>query len=88
MTHVSLVPVTSFRSATHSYGLPEAIELGKALNQLQPHVIVYGIEGKAFDAGTGLSIDVERAAERVVQIIVREVGGRSRRFSHRVLYNL
>jgi len=88
MTHVSLVPVTSFRSTTYSYGLPDAIELGKALNELAPHVIVYGIGGKAFDEGTGLSIDVERAAEEVVQKIVKEVGGRNRRFSHRVLYSL
>ena len=75
MTHVSLVPVTSFRSTIHSYGLPEAIELGKALNVLPRHLIVYCIEGKGFGVGMGLSPDVERAAERVVQSIVKEVWG-------------
>jgi hydrogenase maturation protease len=65
----------SFRGTTHNYGLPEAIELGKAMNLLPPHVVVYGIEGKRFDAGMGLSIDVETAAEGVVQSIVKEVLG-------------
>ena len=63
----------SFRGSTHNYGLPEAIELGKTLNLLPHHVIVYGIEGKRFDAGRGLSLDVETAAKGVVQSIVKEV---------------
>jgi hydrogenase maturation protease len=45
------------------------------MNLLPPHVVVYGIEGKRFDAGMGLSIDVETAAEGVVQSIVKEVLG-------------
>ncbi len=65
----------SFRGTTHNYGLPEAIELAKALNSLPRRLIVYGIEGKRFDAGRGLSIDVETAAEGVVQSIVKEVWG-------------
>jgi hydrogenase maturation protease len=68
-------PSESFRLNTHNYGLPEAIEIGKALNSLPPHVIVYGIEGKRFDVGMGLSPDVETAAEGVVQSIVKEVWG-------------
>jgi hydrogenase maturation protease len=63
----------SFGGTTHSYGLPEAIELAKILNQFPPHVIVYAIEAKRFDEGMGLSPEVERAAEEVVQKIVKEV---------------
>lgn len=72
-TQMESPELQSFRGTTHHYGLPEAIELAKALNILPPQVIVYGIEGKGFHAGTGLSIDVKRAAERVVHSIVREV---------------
>ena len=64
-----------FSGTTHDYGLREAIELGKALNSLPRRVIVYGIEGKRFDAGRGLSIDVETAAGGVVQSIAKEVWG-------------
>ena len=63
----------SFRGTTHNYGLPEAIELGKALKVLPRHLIVYGIEGKSFGVEMGLSPEVEGAAEGVVQSIVKEV---------------
>lgn len=72
-THMESPGNQSFKGTTHHYGLPEAIELGKALNVLPPHLIVYCVEGKSFGAGLGLSPDVERAAERVVQSIVKEV---------------
>jgi hydrogenase maturation protease len=40
---------------THAFSLADAIELGRALGQLPPRLIAYGIEGADFSAGTGLS---------------------------------
>lgn len=55
-----------FRFSTHAFGIAEAIELARALNHLPERCIVYGIEGRSFAAGVGLSPEVERAVEQVV----------------------
>lgn len=47
--------------STHAFGVSEAIELGRVLGTLPPHILVYGIEGACFDAGTELSAEVEAA---------------------------
>jgi hypothetical protein len=43
-------------------GVAEAIELARALGALSRSLVVYGIEGKNFAAGVGLSYEVEKAA--------------------------
>jgi hydrogenase maturation protease len=58
-------------TSTHAVGLAEAIELARALGRLPPHVIVYGIEGRAFAAGDRVSAPVAAAVDRVVA----ELGG-------------
>lgn len=68
------LPGRFFRTSTHAVNLAEAIELARALNQLPRRLIVYGIEGQAFEAGVGLSADVESAVEDVVERIVEEIG--------------
>jgi len=69
----SVEPIpTHFRSSssTHAVGLSDAIELARALGRLPARVVVFGIEGRYFDAGCGLSEDVRAAiaplAERVL----------------------
>ena len=54
-------------SSTHALGLAEAVELARSLGRLPRRVLVYGIEGAAFDYGTGLSPEVESAVGRVVE---------------------
>ena len=49
------------RGSTHALGVAEAIELGRALGRLPRRLLVFGIEGGSFDAGAGLSPEVERA---------------------------
>jgi hydrogenase maturation protease len=62
------LPSRLLRSAsTHALGVAEAVELGRALDRLPPRLLVYGIEGRAFEAGAGLAPAVERAVERVVE---------------------
>ena len=55
--------------STHSFGLPQAIELARALKCLPPRVIVYGIEALSFDTGAALSTEVEIASHKVVSLI-------------------
>ena len=67
------IPQGFFRYSTHTFGLAEAIELARALVRLPASMIVYGIEGKSFDAGEELSEEVERAAGEVAERVLREI---------------
>jgi hydrogenase maturation protease len=67
------IPTGFFHYSTHAFSLAEAIELGRSLNQLPPHLMVYGIEGENFAAGVGLSHPVEQAVEQVVERAATEV---------------
>lgn len=59
-------------ASTHSFGLAEAIEMARALQQLPAHCVVYGIEGQNFAAGIELSPAVEQAVDGVVERIRSE----------------
>jgi hydrogenase maturation protease len=67
------IPTKFFHYSTHAFSVAEAIELARALNRLPPCLIVYGIEGKSFEAGIGLSPEVEGAAQNVVKRLVRDI---------------
>jgi len=66
-------PKELFRYSTHAFGVAAAIELGRALDKLPRRLLVYGIEGKDFEAGTGLTPDVERAVAKATTQILHEV---------------
>jgi hydrogenase maturation protease len=70
-------------SSTHAVGVGEAIELARALGRLPERVLVFGVEARRLDAGTGLSEEVERTLGRLADAVLREarelaanVGGR------------
>jgi hydrogenase maturation protease len=67
------LPASYSFSSTHAFGVAEAIQLARTLDQLPASLVVYGIEGKNFVAGTGLSPEVERAVGEVVGLVEREV---------------
>jgi hydrogenase maturation protease len=67
------LPGDLFRTSTHHLGLAEAVELARALGRLPERVVVYGIEGADFDAGGGLTNEVDAAAERVSAAVRKEV---------------
>ena len=67
------IPIKFFHYSTHAFGVAEAIELARVLNQLPPHLIVYGIEGKCFDAGVELSFEVEKAAQEIVIRVQQDI---------------
>jgi hydrogenase maturation protease len=67
------IPAKFFRFSSHSFGVAEAIELARALNQLPSRLIVFGIEGRAFETGIGISPEVVDTARTVVRAVAQEV---------------
>lgn len=59
------LPARCVRSSTHAFGVPEAIELARALDRLPARLEVYAIEGASFRAGDRLSPAVDRAVEQL-----------------------
>jgi hydrogenase maturation protease len=69
------VPRAFARSSTHHLGLPEAIELARAVDRLPERLVVYGIDGANFETGSRLSPEVERCIPGAVDAIRQEVLG-------------
>jgi len=67
------IPRDLLRYSTHRFSVADAIELARALHTLPSQVIVYGIEGSDFQAGAGLSPEVEKAVRRVVEVVLGEL---------------
>jgi hydrogenase maturation protease len=67
------VPASFFHYSTHAFSAAEAVELARALGQLPPRLIIYGVEGKDFRAGTALSPEVAAAVEEVLCRIEGEI---------------
>ncbi len=59
-------------SSTHAVGVGEAIELARALHRLPERVVLFGVEGRRFDAGSGLSKEVEAVAGELADAVLRE----------------
>jgi hydrogenase maturation protease len=57
--------------STHAFGLAEAIQLGRVLRRLPKRLMVYGIQGRSFAPGAGLTPAVERAADRLARLLLR-----------------
>jgi hydrogenase maturation protease len=53
-------------SSTHAVGVAEALELARELGSLPERVLLYGIEGRCFDAGVTLSDEVLAALPALV----------------------
>jgi hydrogenase maturation protease len=68
--------------STHWLGVAEAIELARSLNRLPCRLEVYGIEGHCFDLGTGVSLEIQHAADKVVRRILTRIAHQAdRRFA-------
>lgn len=63
-----------FSHSTHAINAMDTIELARALGELPPRVIIYGVEVGQVGAGAELSPSVVRAVEDAALEIVREVG--------------
>jgi len=71
--HAGPVPGSFFHRSTHAISVADAIELSRSLGELPPHFVLYGIEGKSFEAGVGLSPEVERAVQEVEEAVLEEL---------------
>lgn len=60
-----------FHYSTHRFGLAEAVETARALDLLPARLRIYGIEGRDFGAGIGLSDPVERTARQLLHELAR-----------------
>ena len=67
------IPQELFRFSTHAMSVAEAIELARTLALLPPKLVVYGIEGKDFRTGAGLSPEVERGVPELVEQVLQEL---------------
>jgi hydrogenase maturation protease len=63
------LPRAELQCSTHAFGLYEAVELARTLDQLPHKLLIYGIEGKHFAPGAQPSGEVEKAVELVAQQI-------------------
>ena len=77
--HRRSLPTNFFHYSTHAFGVAEALEVARALNQLSAKLIVYGIEGKNYSAGLTLSREVETAIPEVVNLIFHELASSDER---------
>ena len=64
--------------STHALGLPEAVELARALGRLPERLLVFGIEGARFEAGSRALPQVERAAGEVAEEIAARMERRNK----------
>lgn len=71
--HRDALPGGLFQGSSHAFGLVQAVELGRTLHELPRQLVVYGVEGVDYAAGTGLSTVVEAAAERLVERLLAEL---------------
>ena len=65
------LPARTGIPSTHGLGLPEALELARALGVLPRRCVVYAIEGRSYAAGEPLSAPVRTAVESVARRIER-----------------
>ncbi len=71
--HQKPLPAQPFLGSTHAFGLYEAVELARSLNQLPQRLVVYGIEGQNFRAGTKVSGAITQAVAAVTRSVLEEI---------------
>lgn len=59
--------------STHAFGVPQAVELARALGRLPRNIRFIGVEGESFDAGEDLSPAISNAKEIVVAEILNSL---------------
>lgn len=67
------LPAALLRSSSHSLGLAEAVELGRALRRLPDELTVYCVLGRAFEPGSPLSPEVAATVDRVARTALAEL---------------
>jgi len=58
--------------SSHAFSIAKTIQLARTLKKLPAKLVVYGIEGKDFSAGQGLTPAVASAADNIIRKIVKD----------------
>ena len=67
------IPRGFFHYSSHTFGVAEAVAMAKQLGTLPPKMILYGIEGKEFGEGVGLSDQVLRSIPALIAMIEEDL---------------
>jgi hydrogenase maturation protease len=67
------IPSDFFHYSTHAFGVAEAVEMARTLGTLPEQLIVFGIEGKKFDAGRAPSPEVDAVVDDVMNRVLAEL---------------
>ncbi|MCZ7649072.1 MAG: hydrogenase maturation protease [Planctomycetota bacterium] len=67
------VPADFGGTSTHAFGLGQAVELARALGELPPRLVLFGIEGADFGHGAPLSPPVAGAVREAAARVRREL---------------
>ena len=67
------LPSGLFLCSSHAFGVAEAVELSRSLQQLPRSLWLYGVEGKCFNFGTDLSPEVQDAIPKAVEWLLEEI---------------
>ncbi len=71
----SVPTLSKVSGSTHGFGVGEAIELSRVLECLPARLRVFGIEGRAFEIGGTMAVEVGRGIEAVTRRILGETQG-------------
>lgn len=77
--HRNPLPAELFRFSTHAMGVAEAVELTRALGEMPPSLVIYGIRGDQFEHTTELSPEVDTACNEVVLLVLEDIRELSKR---------
>jgi hydrogenase maturation protease len=66
-------PVNDFKLSSHSFGVAEAVEIGRVLVRLPNKLVIYGIEAGEVGDGQGLTPEVEKAVSEVAIMVLGEM---------------
>lgn len=67
---VATVPRELFRCSTHAFGVAGAIELSRRLGHLPERIMLFGVEGKTFRQGKGMSRIVRAKTKDLLEDIL------------------
>ena len=67
------IPADLLQVSTHTLGIAEAVELARVLNQLPAELILFGVGGKNFGPGQGLSRQCRQSALSVIRRVADEI---------------
>ncbi|HUI11615.1 MAG TPA: hydrogenase maturation protease [Bacteroidota bacterium] len=67
------IPRGFFHYSSHTFGVAEAVAMARQLGSLPQKLILYGIEGKEFGEGVGLSDPVLRSIPALIAMIEEDL---------------